>query len=80
MRLSVIDQGPGIAAEDREHIFRRFVRRNEESSEQYGIGLGLYVVRTSIELHGGQVGVDQSPDGGSIFWFELPISTEGTEE
>ena len=79
LRVSVIDQGPGIPPEDREHIFRRFVRRDDESAEQYGIGLGLHVVKTTVELHGGQVGVDQRPGGGSVFWFDLPIEVEDSD-
>lgn len=75
LRLSVADRGPGIAPAERINLFRRFVRLNPAESEQYGIGLGLYVVKTTVEAHGGRVGIDDRPGGGSIFWFELPLAS-----
>jgi signal transduction histidine kinase/HAMP domain-containing protein len=77
LRVSVIDQGPGIPPEERDRIFRRFVR-GEDGSEQAGVGLGLHVVKTAVDLHGGQVGVEQHAGGGSVFWFELPVEPEET--
>ncbi|MCX6049569.1 MAG: ATP-binding protein [Chloroflexi bacterium] len=73
LRISIADRGPGIPASERLNLFRRFVRLDAQDEEEYGTGLGLYVVKTTIEAHGGQVGVDDRPGGGSIFWFELPI-------
>jgi signal transduction histidine kinase len=40
---------------------------------QYGVGLGLSVVKAVIEAHEGQVGVEDRPGGGSVFWFTLPV-------
>lgn len=74
IRITVADRGPGIPAAERINLFRRFVRLNEQDEEQYGTGLGLYVVKTTIEAHGGQVGVDDRPGGGSLFWVELPLA------
>lgn len=74
VRISVADRGPGIPPAERENIFRRFVRRQPQEGEQYGIGLGLFVVKTAVEAHGGRVGVSDRPGGGSIFWFELPLN------
>lgn len=76
LHVSVADWGPGIPAEERKNLFRRFVRLDTRGSEQYGIGLGLHVVKTTVEAHGGRVGVDDhpgGPGGGSVFWFDLPI-------
>ena len=73
LRLSIADRGPGIPPSERLNLFRRFVRLDAQDSEEYGIGLGLYVVKTTIEAHGGQVGIEDRPGGGSIFWVELPI-------
>ena len=77
LRLSVADRGPGISASDREKLFHRFVRLDTVDGAQYGIGLGLSVVKTIIEEHGGEVGVAERPGGGSVFWFTLP--TNGKE-
>lgn len=71
--LAVSDRGQGIPPEQRESIFRQFVRLSRETTSEYSTGLGLAVVKAIIEAHGGQVGVDARTDGGSIFWFTLPI-------
>jgi PAS domain S-box-containing protein len=74
LRVSVADRGPGISEEDRESLFRRFVRLETEDGAQYGVGLGLSVVKAIITQHGGEVGVDSRPGGGSIFWFVIPLA------
>jgi two-component system phosphate regulon sensor histidine kinase PhoR len=79
LRVAVADRGPGIPREERETLFRRFVRGHAGTGEQYGIGLGLYVVKSAVEAHQGRVGVDDYPGGGSLFWFELPIAETSTE-
>jgi len=43
------------------------------------VGLGLHVVKTTIEAHGGQIGIDDRPGGGSIFWCELPLAVTNDE-
>ena len=57
-------------------MFRSFVRLGSGDREQYGIGLGLFVVKTIAEAHGGRVGVRDRPGGGSTFWFEIPRRQE----
>lgn len=76
LRIAVLDHGSGIPPAEREIIFQRFVRRHASTGEQYGIGLGLYVVKTVVEAHGGRIGVDDRAGGGSVFWFELPLANE----
>jgi two-component system phosphate regulon sensor histidine kinase PhoR len=72
-RVTVADRGPGIPPEYRKALFRRFVPPSPNADKaQYGTGLGLSVVKTIVETHGGQVGVDDRPGGGSSFWFTLP--------
>ncbi|MBK8899780.1 MAG: PAS domain S-box protein [Anaerolineaceae bacterium] len=71
--VAVGDRGPGIPQAERGNLFRSFVRLGSGDQEQYGIGLGLYVVKTIIESHGGQVGISDRPRGGSLFWFEIPF-------
>ncbi len=73
LRLSVSDRGAGITPLERESLFRRFVRLDTEDGTQYGIGLGLSVVKIIVEEHGGKVGVDERPGGGSTFWFTIPM-------
>jgi len=73
LKISVSDRGSGIPAEDKENIFRRFIRLDEKDNAQYGIGLGLSVVKTIVESHGGTVGLEERPGGGSIFWFTIPL-------
>lgn len=76
-RIEIIDRGPGIPPEHRANIFRRFVFPHaEDAISQAGAGLGLSVVKAIITAHDGQVGVDNHPSGGSIFWFTLPTSEE----
>jgi signal transduction histidine kinase len=72
--LEVADSGVGIAEQYREKVFDRFFQI-EESSIHYheGTGLGLAIVKEFIELHGGKVKVDRSPEGGTLFTLEFPI-------
>jgi len=73
LRVWVADRGPGIAPQDRSSLFRSFVRLSSTDGAQYGIGLGLSVVKTIVDEHGGQVGVEARPEGGSRFWFTVPV-------
>jgi two-component system phosphate regulon sensor histidine kinase PhoR len=75
--ISVVDQGTGLSSRDQENLFKKFVRLNDNTGEQFGVGLGLSVVKTIVEAHGGTVGVDENPAGGSIFWFTLPTQGKG---
>src|SRR5581483_7577894 len=68
--MSVADDGPGIPAEEREHIFDPFVRLSR--SPRGGTGLGLAIVRRTIESHGGTVTCDACPAGGARFTIRLP--------
>ena len=65
-----------MPSHDRENLFKRFVRRSDDTGKQFGVGLGLSVVKTIVEAHGGTVGIDENPEGGSIFWFTLPARND----
>ena len=72
----VRDQGPGLPAEEQEHIWERFHRAKGievQSGTGIGLGLGLYICRTIIEQHHGRVGVESAPGKGSTFWFTVPV-------
>jgi signal transduction histidine kinase len=77
IRVSVADRGPGIPAEDKVNVFRRFVRLGDEDEEHQGVGLGLYLAKKIAEAHDGEVGVDNRPGGGAIFWMEIPLVATG---
>ena len=71
VRLSIQDNGIGIASEHHQRIFRVFERLH--STEQYpGTGIGLANVSKAAERMGGRVGVESQPQQGSRFWVELP--------
>jgi two-component system sensor histidine kinase MprB len=69
--LTVDDQGPGIAAVDRPHVFDRFYR-SQESRGMTGSGLGLSIVRQVAERHSGTVSADDAPGGGARLTLWLP--------
>ncbi|WP_242339248.1 MULTISPECIES: MASE3 domain-containing protein [Anaeromyxobacter] len=75
VRISVMDEGPGIAPEDQQRIFQRYVRGPGREAD--GLGLGLYIVRRLVEAHGGEVELVSAPAAGSTFSFTLPVATPG---
>jgi len=76
LRVSVTDQGPGIAKEMLPYLFDRFYRANISSGQYSGLGLGLYIAAEIIRRHKGQIGVDSTRGKGSTFWFTLPLDAE----
>lgn len=73
----VADQGSGVAAENIPDLFRPYVIPEKSNGKsRYGAGLGLPVVKAIVEAHGGQVGVQDKPGGGSLFWFTLPKAND----
>jgi signal transduction histidine kinase len=76
-QLCVIDHGPGVPEADRERIFDRFVRgrASRSAGEAQGTGLGLYLARSIARQQGGDLWVDDAPDGtGACFTCTLPIA------
>jgi signal transduction histidine kinase len=74
--LEIVDSGQGIAPEDHDRIFDRFVQINRDEMEQQGIGLGLSIAQTLIQLHGGSIGVDSKTGEGAAFRITLPLAEE----
>jgi signal transduction histidine kinase len=70
---AIDDQGPGIPADQLQHIFERF-RQAENATKQGkgGSGLGLTICQVIVELHGGKIWAENLPIGGSRFVFTLP--------
>ena len=76
------DQGPGLPREECERIWERFYRAPGiaiQSGSGVGLGIGLYICKTIVEQHQGQVGVQSTPGGGSTFWFTIPLAPEEAE-
>jgi PAS domain S-box-containing protein len=75
VRISISDQGIGIPNDQQEMIFDRFYRvDNALSRATQGAGLGLYIVRSIVEAHGGRIMVESEPSKGTTFSFALPLS------
>jgi signal transduction histidine kinase len=72
VRLSVKDNGPGIAPQDVPHLFERFWRAAGVSER--GTGLGLSIVKSIVEAHGGSLWVETQVGAGSTFFFTLPVA------
>jgi signal transduction histidine kinase len=75
IELAVSDRGIGIPIEARDRIFERFFQARPEDATQ-GLGLGLYVSRQIVELHGGEIRVDFPAEGGTRFVVTLPAGIE----
>jgi signal transduction histidine kinase len=73
--LTVDDDGAGIAPEDRQRVFERFVRLDaSRARDRGGAGLGLAVVRAIARAHGGDVHVHEAPSGGARLVVRLPLA------
>ncbi|WP_316976063.1 PAS domain S-box protein [Shumkonia mesophila] len=78
VRVAVIDRGPGIPENFRDRIFQRFSQADSSDTRKAGgTGLGLSITKTIVERHGGHIGFDATPGGGSTFHFDLPVSATG---
>ncbi len=81
IRVSIKDYGPGISEKLQTKLFTRFFRViSNESAIHPGLGLGLYISRSIIEMHGGVIGVNSEEGHGSTFYFDLPRVRSGTPE
>ncbi len=82
LEVSVSDQGPGIAPEQRELLFSRFGRAPGEAqgagsrAKPTGTGLGLFLTKHLVESHGGQIWVESETGRGATFRFSLPLADQ----
>jgi len=81
IRVEIIDEGTGVPLGQRGNLFRRFAHletANERARQ--GAGLGLSVVKEIVEAQQGEVGITEQPEGGTSFWFTLPLVMESIKE
>jgi len=71
VEISVSDNGPGIPPAEQERIFDKFYVVTDQRGLA-GLGLGLYIARQLVELHGGRIWVESQPGWGSTFRFTIP--------
>ncbi len=73
--LRISDKGIGISDDEKSAIFRKFYRvGNEETRKSKGTGLGLFIVKHIVDLHGGRIDIYDNIPSGSIFEVTLPLS------
>lgn len=74
--VMVEDNGPGIPLNEQSRIFEKFFRGQSGKSQSKGSGLGLYLVKYFVELHGGRVFLTSTPGIGTKFAFSMPVMDE----
>jgi len=74
VRVEVRDTGPGVPDEHKERLFDRFAQIQGMAARRRGTGLGLTFCRLAVEAHGGEIWIEDNPDGGAVFVFTLPIA------
>ena len=73
IKISVADQGIGIPDIDKEQIFTPFTQIDDTSTRKYGgTGLGLAISKSIAKAMGGNIGLEDNPNKGSVFWFTFP--------
>jgi two-component system sensor histidine kinase TctE len=78
-RLTVADDGPGIALDEREHVFERFYR-SDRARTGHGAGLGLSIARWVVEQHRGRILAGESAGGGAAMYVDLPLRASGDKD
>lgn len=74
VNIAISDQGVGIQPENRERIFNRLQQVDRDRTEQQGTGMGLFICKAMIDLHGGTIDVESEIDKGSTFTLHLPVA------
>ncbi len=76
IRISVKDTGEGLSPDELTQLFQPFNRLGQETGIEEGTGIGLMVSKRLVEMMNGQIGVESTVGVGSVFWFELNLTTE----
>ena len=71
VRVAVADRGPGIPRQLRDRIFEPYFQTGTADESGKGVGLGLSIVKSIVDAHGGRVGARGRRGGGACVWFEL---------
>jgi two-component system phosphate regulon sensor histidine kinase PhoR len=77
--VKVKDNGEGIRPEDLDNVWGKFTRGSDQDMKTKGSGLGLYLVKYFIELHGGKVTLDSKVGSGTTVSFTLPLSDDTSD-
>jgi len=81
LRVEVIDEGSGVPVSQRGNLFRRFAHLDTDNERaRQGAGLGLSVVKEIVEAQQGEVGITELTEGGTSFWFTLPLANGREQE
>jgi len=80
VKISVRDFGPGIAAKNRQRIFEKYYRVEDNTARIPGTGMGLTIARDIVKAHGGDIWVESTLGEGSEFFFTLPVVRKLAEE
>ena len=70
VKLSVIDQGPGLQKKEASNLFQKYSQLSNKGSNGHGLGLSL--CKSIVHVYGGEIGVSSRPGRGSTFWLEIP--------
>ncbi|MFD2204655.1 ATP-binding protein [Kiloniella antarctica] len=74
IKCTVEDTGIGISAEDQARIFERFTQADGSASRKHGgVGLGLSIAKRLSKQMDGEIGLESTPENGSLFWFTIPL-------
>lgn len=71
-RITIADEGAGLAPKDQAHVFDRFYRGSGHAPES-GLGIGLAIARTIVDQHHGTITLDNRPEGGAVLTIRLPL-------
>lgn len=75
LRIGVKDNGDGLSADKLAQLFQPFNRLGREKDFEPGTGIGLVICKRLVQMMGGNIGVESAVDEGSLFWFELRLTT-----
>jgi signal transduction histidine kinase len=79
VRISITDEGQGIATDELEKIFTRFYRVPGAGNTAQGLGLGLYISSEIIQGHRGQIWAESEMGKGSTFHIQFPLESSGSQ-